>query len=166
MVIVAGNDSAGHAEALIEHLTEIKGISHPFGILYTVIYRYSYFLEWQKRELDHAVIMMERVSGRGAVAYSGSVTGGPDPEQFELQNMHWIGRNQRNVISAIQFQVNSLTYLQSAHCQFISLSQRKKITNQQMPRGNKYLQEAFNSHRATVQAVLDNCRVIGERAQW
>lgn len=90
----------------------------------------------------------------------------PDPEQFDLQNMHWIGGNQRNVIFAIGFQVKLLTYLQSAHRQFISLSQGKKITNEQMPRDDKYLQEAFNSHRVTVQGVLDNCRVIGERAQW
>ena len=110
--------------------------------------------------------MMERVTGRGAVTYSGGVPEDPDPEQYDLQNMHWIGGNQRNVIFAIGFQVNLLTYLQSAHRQFISLSQRKKITNEQMPREDKYLQKAFNSHRVTVQGVLDNCRVIGDRAQW
>ena len=139
MVIVTGNDLAGHAKSVIEHLAKIKGISHPFGIVYTVIYRYFLFLERQRRQLDHAVIMMERVTGGGAVTYSGGVPEDPDPEQFDLQNMHWIGGNQRNVIFAIGFQVKLLTYLQSAHRQFISLSQRKKITNEQMPREDKYL---------------------------
>lgn len=166
MVLVAGNDLAGHTNSLIEHLSELDGHSHPFGIVYTVIYRYFYFLEWQRRQLDHAVIMMERVTGRGAVTYSGGVPEDPDPEQFDLQNMHWIGGNQRNVIFAIGFQVKLLTYLQTAHRQFISLAQGKKMTNGQTPREDKYLQEAFNSHRVTVQGVLDNCRVIGERAQW
>ena len=166
MVIVAGNDPAGHAKSLIEHLTEIKGISHPFGIVYTVIYRYFYFLEWQRRQLHHAVIMLERVTGRGAVAYRRGVPEDPDPEQFDLHNMHWIGGVQRNLIFAMGFQVKLLTYLRSAHRQFISLSQRRKITDEQMPREDKYLQEAFNSHRVIVQGVLDNCRVIGERAQW
>ena len=165
VINIAGTDLAGHAKSL-EHLAEIKGISHPFAIVYTVIYRYFYFLEWQRRQLDHAVIMMEGVTGRAAVTYSGGVPEDPDPEQFDLQNMHWIGGNQRNVIFAIGFQVKLLTYLQSAHRQFISLSQRRKITNEQMPRDDKYLQDVFNSHRVTVQGVLDNCRVIGERAQW
>lgn len=110
--------------------------------------------------------MMEHVTGRGAVIYSGGVPEDPDPEQFDLQNTHSIGGNQRNVIFAIGFQVKLLTYLQSAHRQFISLLQRKKITYEQMQREDMYLQEAFNSHRVTVQVLLDNCRVIGERAQW
>ena len=98
---------------------------------------------------------MECVTGRGAVTYSGGVPEDPNPEQFNLQNMHWIGGNQRSVIFAIGSQVKLLTYLQCAHRQFISLSQRKKTTNEQMPREDKYLQEAFNSHRITVQGVLD-----------
>ena len=102
-VIIAGNDLMGHAKSLIEHLAEIKGISHPSGIVYTVIYRHFYFLEWQRRQLDHAVIMMERVTGRAPVTYSGGVPEDPDPEQFDLQNMHWIGGNQRNVIFVIGF---------------------------------------------------------------
>ena len=95
MVIVAGNDLSGIVRCLIEHLSELKGDANPFGIVYTVVYRYFYFLEWQRRQLDHAVIMMERVTGRGAVTYSGGIPEDPNPEQFDLQNMHWIGGNQR-----------------------------------------------------------------------
>ncbi|MCJ1278174.1 hypothetical protein MMC21_005989 [Puttea exsequens] len=110
MVLVAGNDLVGHVQLLAEYLREIKTRSNPFGIVYTIIYRYFYYLEWQRRQIDHAVIMMERVTGRGAI--NGGVPQDHNPEQFDLQNMHWIGGNQRNVIFAMGFQVKFVTYLQ------------------------------------------------------
>ena len=166
MVILAGNDLPGLVRSLIEHLSELEGHANPFGIVYTIVYRYFYFLEWQRRQLDHAVIMMERVTGRGAVTYSGGVPEDPNPEQFDLQNMHWIGGNQRNMIFAMGFQVKLLTYLKLAHQQFVSLQNGRKMNFEQMSKEEKYIQEAFQAHKITVSGVLDNCRVIGERAQW
>ena len=164
MVLVAGNDLIGHVGWLVEYLEEVKTDSNPFAIIHTIIHRYFYYLEWQRRQLDHAVIMMERVTGRGAI--NGGVPQDPNPEQFDLQNMHWIGGNQRNVISAMGFQVKLVTYLKTAHRQFVSLSSKSKATYEKMSREDKYVQEAFQAHKVTVSGVLYNCRVIGERAQW
>ena len=164
MVLVAGNDLVGHVRSLAEYLGEVKTNSNPFGIVYTIVYRYFYFLEWQRRQLDHAVIMMERVTGRGAI--NGGIPQDPNPEQFDLQNMHWIGGNQRNVIFAMGFQVKLVTYLQTAHRQFVSLRSGQRASYEKMPKEDKYVQEALQAHKTTVSGVLDNCRVIGERAQW
>lgn len=108
--------------------------------------------------------MMERVTGLGAI--NGGVPQDPNPEQFDLQNMHWIGGNQRNVIFATGFQVKLVTYLQTAHRRLVSLRSGQKASYKKMPQEDKYLQEALQVHKITVSGVLDNCRVIGERAQW
>ena len=163
-VLVAGNDLVGHVRTLAEYLGEVKTDSNPFGIVYTIIYRYFYYLEWQRRQIDHAVIMMERVTGRGAI--NGGSPQDPNPEQFDLQNMHWVGGNQRNVIFAMGFQVKLVTYLQTAHRQFVSLRSNQRASYERMPKEDKYMQEALQAHKVTVSGVLDNCRVIGERAQW
>ena len=163
-VLVAGNDLAGHMRSLAEYLGEVKTNSNPFGVIYTLVYRYFYYLEWQRRQIDHAVIMMERVTGRGAI--NGGRPQDPNPEQFDLQNMHWIGGNQRNVISAMGFQVKLVTYLQTAHRQFVSLRLNQRASYEKMPKEEKYVQEALQAHKVTVSGVLDSCRVIGERAQW
>ena len=106
---------------------------------------------------------MERVTGRGAI--NGGVPQDPNPEQFDLQNMHWIGGNQRNVIFAMGFQVKLVTYLQTAHRRLISLRSGQKASYKKIPQEDKYLQEALQVHKITVSGVLDDCRVIGERAQ-
>ena len=108
--------------------------------------------------------MMERVTGRGAI--NGGVPQDPNPEQFDLQNMHWIGGNQRNIIFAMGFQVKLVAYLQSAHRQFADLRSNHRTSYEKMPKADKYVQEALQAHKVTVSGVLDNCRVIGERAQW
>ena len=166
LALVAGNDLTGHANSLIEHFSELRDEHHPFGIIYTVVYRYFDFLEWQRRQLDHSVIMMEHVTGRGAVAYSAGQPEDRDPEHFNLNNMHWIGGNQRNVIFAMDFQVKLLDFLQRAHYQFVSLKIKAPVNFNDMPIDEKDIQEALQSDRITVFGVLDNCRVIGERAQW
>ena len=163
-VLVAGNDLAGHMRSLAEYLGEVKTNLNPFGVIYTLVYRYFYYLEWQRRQIDHAVIMMERVIGRGAI--NGGRPQDPNLEQFDLQNMHWVNGNQRNVIFAMDFQVKLVTYLQKAHRQFVSLRLNQRASYEKMPKEDKYVQEALQAHKITVSGVLDNCRVIGERAQW
>lgn len=111
------------------------------------------------------MIMMERTTGRGAVTYSDGEPEDPDPESFDLANMHWIGGNQRNVRSALNFQVKLADFLQGAHVQFVSLKMGKAVRYDEMPVADKYLQGAFSAHRTSVNGVLDDCLVIGERAQ-
>ncbi len=92
VTVVAGNDLKCHLKYPIEHLAELKGNRHPFGVIYTIVSRYYYFLEWQRRQLDHSVIMMERVTDRGAIVYSPDMRDKPveepNSDDFNLQDMH------------------------------------------------------------------------------
>ena len=66
-VLIVGNDLIGHIRSLTKYLREVKTNSNLFGIVYTIVYRYFYFLEWQRRQLNHVVIMMKRVTRRGTI---------------------------------------------------------------------------------------------------
>ncbi|MCJ1250702.1 hypothetical protein MMC30_007930 [Trapelia coarctata] len=66
----------------------------------------------------------------------------------------------------MDFQVKLLDFPQRTHYQFVSLKMKTPVNFNDMPIDKKYIQEALQSHRSTVSGVLDNCRVIGERAQW
>lgn len=163
LILVAGNDLDGHLEMLSGHILETHLSSNPFGMIYAIIFRYYVFLEYQRRLLDHSVIMLEMVTGRGAVTYS---AGKPeDPERFDIQNMHWVGGNRRNIVFAMDFQVKLVGFLIQAHHQYVSLLIRKPASFEDMSIEDRALQEALQSHRSTVAGVLDNCRVIKERAQ-
>jgi len=120
LVIVAGNDLDGHLDMLVEHFQRAKPPYEPFAIVLVIIMRYFRFIEAQRLEVDHAVIMTERETGRGAVAY---LTGQPpkpaSPESFDLTFMHWIEGNQRNVVYAANFQVKLVAFLITAHLSFV-----------------------------------------------
>jgi hypothetical protein len=86
LILIAGNGLEGQMEMLSEHLSETHQSTNPFGIIFAIITQYYIFLEYRRRMLHHSVIMLERVTGKGAVIYS---AGKPeDPERFDIQNMH------------------------------------------------------------------------------
>ena len=70
------------------------------------------------------------------------------------------------MIFAMGFQVKLLNYLRFAHQQLVSLQSGRRMIFEQMSKEDKYIQEAFQAHKTTVTGVFDNCRIIGERAQW
>jgi hypothetical protein len=115
---MAGNDLEGQMEMLSEYLSETRRSINPFGTIFAIITQYYIFLEHQRRMLNHSVIMLDRVTGRGAVTYS---AGKPeDLERFDIQNMHWVGGIQRNIVFAMDFQVKLVGFL-GAHRQYVSL---------------------------------------------
>ncbi|KIW07759.1 uncharacterized protein PV09_01687 [Verruconis gallopava] len=170
LVIIAGNDLSGHIEYQIEQLSRLREDWHPFGMAFCIISRYYFYLEWQRGQLDHSVIMMERVTGRGAIAYlEANVTQPDNPDSFNLRNMHWIGGNQRNMIYAMEFQIRLTTFIYEAHIQFVTLSlgrsEHPPLSHQDLPIQDRSLQEAFKAHIVSCKGVFEDSRVIGERAQ-
>jgi hypothetical protein len=173
MVIVAGNDLNGQVEFLSSHLSQNAGQQEPFGIIISVITRYFVYLETQRRQLDHSVIMMERVTGRGPTTYSAGEpleAEDPDPDELsqQLRNMHWIGGNQRNIIYAMDFQLRLTMFLVDAHRTFLGARLGWPILKvlDAMPVHDRAIQETLQAHIVSVKGVLEDSRVIGERAQF
>jgi hypothetical protein len=75
----------------VEHFQRAKPPYDPFALALAIIMRYFRFIEAQRIEVDHAVIMTERETGRGAVAYSaGQAPKAVSPENLDLTFMNWI----------------------------------------------------------------------------
>jgi hypothetical protein len=164
LVLVAGNDLPTHQHNLIEYLSEAQSSSNPWGLIYTLISGYFCFLENQKRRFQHQVIMMESVSGRGAIAKLGK-NYDEASSKFDLPYMHWVGGNQRNIAYAFDFQVKLLEFLQEAHYEFVALQLHCVVAFNALPVEARSMQKALRSHKTTVQGVLDDSRLTEERAK-
>jgi len=166
LVIVAGNDLNGHLEMLVEHFQRATPPYEPFAIALVIIMRYFRFIEAQRLEVDHAVIMTERETGRGAVAYSeGKAAKSVSPENFDLTFMHWIEGNQRNVVYAAQFQVKLVTFLITEHLNFVRQREDQEIDPGKLTRVDRRIHERFKSHESMVKGLHDWCLVVRERIQ-
>ena len=115
-IVIAGDELTSHAQDVLEYLQVETATLDPFALALIFVRRYYYFLDLQSVQVDHAVIMTERETGRGAVAYS---DGRPDrtisPDKFDLTFMYWIEGNQRNIVYASQFQSRLADFLISEH---------------------------------------------------
>lgn len=166
IVIVAGNDLNGHLEMLTEHIQRASPPYDPFAIVLTIIMRYFRFLEAQRLEVDHAVIMTERETGRGAVAYSdGTAAKSVSPQNFDLTFMHWIEGNQRNVVYGSQFQVKLAAFVIAEHLIFIRRRDGVAIETHDLTWKDRIVHERLKFHESMVKGLLDTCYVIRERIQ-
>jgi hypothetical protein len=166
LVIVAGKDLDGHVEGLQEHFQRVKPPYEPFAIVLVIIMRYFRFIERQRLEVDHAVIMTERETGRGAVAYSAGIAPkAVSPENFDLTFMHWIEGNQRNVVYAAQFQVKLVAFLITEHLSFVRQLESTPIDSNRLTGKNRRIHERLKSHESMVKGLHDWCLVVRERIQ-
>ncbi|KAB8336979.1 hypothetical protein FH972_021283 [Carpinus fangiana] len=160
------NDLEAHATNICELLREADQPSkNPFSVPLTVVKRYLSCLEYQKRRLQHSVIMIERLTGHGAVTYLNRDPAETDPKSFDIPNLYWIGANQRDVVYGLNFQVRLTAFLQGAHWQLTSLRSGKELNFIEMPVQDKCMQEALAAHYTNVAGVLDDSRVTSERGQ-
>jgi len=166
LVIVAGNDLDGHFDMLVEHFKRAKPPYEPFAIALVIIMRYFRFIEAQRLEVDHAVIMTERETGRGAVAYStGKAPKSVSPENFDLTFMHWIEGNQRNVVYAAHFQVKLVAFLIAQHLRFVQQREGSAIEADKLTRADRQIHERLKSHESMVEGLHAWCLVVRERIQ-
>lgn len=166
LVIVAGNDLNGHLDMLAEHFERAKPPYEPFAIALVIIMRYFRFIEAQRLEVDHAVIMTERETGRGAVAYStGEAPKSVSPENFDLTFMHWIEGNQRNVVYAAQFQVKLVAFLITEHLCFVRQREGSGIESDKLTGADRRVHDRLKSHESMVKGLHDWCLVVRERIQ-
>jgi hypothetical protein len=166
ILIVAGNDLQGHLDLLTEHFKCVKPPYDPFAIVLVIVMRYFRFIEAQRQAVDHAVIMTERETGRGAIAYSqGSAAKYTSPENFDLTFMHWVEGNQRNVVYAAQFQLKLVGFLIKEHLNFAALRQKGKNQSIILNYTERRIQERLKSHESMVSGLHDWCLVIKERIQ-
>jgi hypothetical protein len=166
LVIVAGNDLNGHLEMLVEHFQRAKPPYDPFAIALVIIMRYSRFIEAQRIEVDHAVIMTERETGRGAVTYSaGQAPKAVSPENFDLTFMHWIEGNQRNVVYAAHFQVKLVAFLVTEHLRFVRQREGFSIESDNLTGADRRILDQLKSHESMVKGLHDLCLVVRERIQ-
>lgn len=132
LVIVAGNDFKGQIEQLVSCLERCEPPIDPFAVALSIVSRYVWFLETQKIQVDHAVIMTERETGRGAVAYSdGNMSHSISPDKFDLTFMHWIEGNQRNIVYASEFQCQLARFLIEYHTRQLQRIQRQDSPGKQ-----------------------------------
>jgi len=151
---------------LSEHIQRATPPYDPFAIVLSIIMRYFRFLEAQRLEVDHAVIMTERETGRGAVAYSdGTAAKSVSPQNFDLTFMHWIEGNQRNVVYGSQFQVKLAAFVIAEHLIFIRRRDGVEIETHDLTRKDRIVHERLKFHESMVKGLLDTCYVIRERIQ-
>ena len=166
LVVVLGNDLSGHIQMLVEHFQRAKPPYEPFAIALVIIMRYFRFIEAQRIEVDHAVIMTERETGRGAVAYSaGKAPKAVSPENFDLTFMHWIEGNQRNVVYAAHFQVKLVAFLIAEHLRFVRQREGSLIESDNLIGADRRILDQLKSHESMVKGLHDLCLVVRERIQ-
>lgn len=166
VAIVAGNDLDSHFRILAEHLQRNGPPQGPFSLASLLITRYFYFLESQRIQIDHKVIMIERQTGRGAVAYSGGQA--PQtiaPEDLDLTQMHWIEGNQRNIVGAAECQLRLASFLLDEHMQYIQQRNNTNFERHKLSGIERAIYERLKSHKQLVEGLFASSRTTRERIQ-
>lgn len=166
VAIVAGNDLSSHLKHIVDSIQRQGPFQDPFSLAGLLVTQYFRFLEAQKVQVDHAVIMTERETGRGAVAYSGGQTAQIiAPDKFDLTFMHWIEGNQRNIVYAADTQVKLATFLIEEHMQYIQRRNSVHFDRHKLTAVERAVHERLKSHRTFVEGLLSASLVIRERIQ-
>ena len=97
------------------------------------------------------MVMTERETGRGAVAYSaGIVSKAVSPENFDLTFMHWIEGNQRDVVYAAQFQDKLVAFLITEDVCFVWQRESTAIDSNRLTGGDWRIHEKLKSYESMV----------------
>ncbi|CAF9931594.1 MAG: hypothetical protein GOMPHAMPRED_005971 [Gomphillus americanus] len=169
-IVIAGDELASHAQDVLEYLQVEMETLDPFALTLILVRRYYYFLDLQSIQVDHAVIMTERETGRGAVAYS---DGRPDrmvsPDKFDLTFMYWIEGNQRNIVYASQFQSRLADFLISEHMMRARSGKASAAflseTYHSLPAKARSLHARFLLHQTAVDSLHSASLTMRERIQ-
>lgn len=151
---------------LIEHFVRAKPPYDPFAIALVIIMRYFRFIEAQRLEADHAVIITKGETNRGAIPYSTEeAPKSVSPENFDLTFMHWIEGNQRNVVYAAHFQVKLVAFLIAEHLHFVWQLEGSAVDSDKLTGANRRIHDRFKSHESMVKGLHDWCLVVQEHIQ-
>ena len=166
VAIVAGNDLESHYKILAEHMHRNGPPQDPFALASLLVTRYLRFLEARKLEVDHTVIMIERQTGRGAVAYSGGqAPPAIDPGEIDLTLIHWIEGNQRNIVGAAECQFKLASFLVDEHMQYVQQRNPTLFERQKLSATDRAIHERLKSHKQLVEGLWMGSITIRERIQ-
>ena len=166
IAIVAGSELVSHFKILADNFQRGGPPSDPFGLACLIVTGYFRFLEAQKIQVDHAVIMTERETGRGAVAYSdGQATHTISPDKFDLTYMHWIEGNQRNIVYAAESQVRLADFLIEEHMQYIQQRNTTHFERHKLAGVERAIHERLKSHKQLAEGLWRASLIIRERVQ-